>query len=87
MRIIKKKSWPEIFEKVLSGEKKFDLRLGDFEISEGDILILEEWDPEKKEYTGRKLEKRISYVLKTKDVEFWPEEDINKFGFVIVSLD
>ena len=87
MRIIKKKSWPEIFEKVLSGEKKFDLRLGDFEISEGDILIFEEWDPEKKEYTGRKLEKRISYVLKTKDVEFWPEEDINKFGFVIVSLD
>ncbi len=87
MRIIKKKSWPEIFEKVLSGEKKFDLRLGDFEISEGDILILEEWDPEKEEYTGRKLEKKVGFVLKTKDVEFWPEEDVNKFGFVIVSLD
>ena len=84
---IKKKIWPKYFELVKSGKKKFEVRLANFRTKQGDILILEEWDPEKEEYTGRKLEKKVGFVLKTKDVEFWPEEDVNKFGFVIVSLD
>ena len=37
------------------GSKKFDVRIADFDIHEGDSLILEEWDPDTKSYTGRKL--------------------------------
>ena len=37
---IHKKIWPEYFEAVLSGKKKYELRLDDFEIKEGDTLVL-----------------------------------------------
>jgi len=50
---IKKKIWPKYFELVKSGKKKFEVRLADFRIKEGDILILEEWDPKTEKYTGR----------------------------------
>lgn len=83
---IKKKTWPELFQKVLDGDKNFDLRLADFDCMSGDILILEEWDPKTKEYTGRVLEKKITFVLKSKDVNFWPKEDMEKYGFQIVSF-
>ena len=66
--IIKKKCWSEMFEVVLSGKKKFDLRLADFDCKEGDILVLEEWNPETKQYTGRKTEKKIGYVFKTNHI-------------------
>lgn len=85
--IIRKKAWPELFEKVLSGEKQFDLRLADFKISKSDILVLEEWDPVIKKYTGRKIEKKVSYVLRTKDLEFWPEEKIKKYGYQVIQLE
>lgn len=45
---IKKKVWPEYFQLILNGTKKFEQRLADFDIKEGDILILEEYDPETK---------------------------------------
>jgi len=87
MATIRKKVWKEYFEKILSGTKKYELRLADFEVKEGDALVLEEWDKDKKEYTGRKLEKKVTYVLKTKDVKFWSQEEIDKYGFQIISFD
>jgi len=57
MATIKKKILPEYFELVKSGKKKFELRLVDFDIKEGDILVLEEWNPKTKKYTGRKIKK------------------------------
>ena len=86
-KVIKKKAWPEMFEAVLNGEKKFDLRLDDEEMNKGDTLVLEEYDPEKKEYTGRKIEKKIGFVMKTKEIKFWSQEDSDKYGYVVVSLD
>lgn len=83
---IEKKIWPEFFEKILEGDKTFELRLADFECNLGDILVLKEWNSETKEYTGRSLEKKVTYVLKTKDVGFWPKEDVDKFGFQIISF-
>lgn len=84
---VRKKAWPVFFERVLSGKKKFDLRLADFEIKEGDILILEEWDPETKEYTGRKIEKKVGYVVKTKDEKHYTEEEIDKYGFQVIGFE
>ena len=88
MKIIKKKIWPEYFEAVTSGKKKFELRLNDFDVNEGDAIILEEWNPKTKEYTGRKVEKKVTYVGRFKINElFWPEEQIKEKGIQIISLE
>lgn len=86
MTEIKKKMWPESYEKVLSGDKTYDLRLADWHIEPGDVIVFQEWDPETKEYTGRELRKNVGYVGKTKDWEVWPKEDIEKHGYQIISL-
>ncbi len=86
MKRIEKKSVPVLFEKVLSGEKNFDLRIAEFECEVGDILVLREWDPELNNYTGRQLEKTITFVMKTKDLKFWSQEDIENLGFLVMSF-
>ena len=88
MSIIKKKIWPEYFEAVISGKKKYELRLNDFEIKEGDKMILEEWDPKTNKYTGRKIDKKVTYVGRFKiDQLFWPEEEIKDKGIQIISFE
>jgi len=62
MTTIHKKVWREYFEKIISGRKKFELRLADFDIHEGDTLVLEEWNKDKKEYTGREIEVVATYI-------------------------
>ena len=86
MAIIHKKCWRECFEAIISGKKKFDVRLADFEINEGDIFILEEWDNDAKKYTGRKIEVVAAYIFKTKDQLFWPQRDIDKYGFQVIQF-
>jgi len=83
---IRKKTWKEAFEKMLSGEKTFDARLANFNCQIGDILVLEEYDPELKKYTGRKIEKKITFILNTKNQKFWTQSDINKQGLVIMAF-
>ncbi|MFA7385461.1 MAG: DUF3850 domain-containing protein [Candidatus Paceibacterota bacterium] len=86
MAIIKKKIWPEYFELISSKKKNFELRLADFEAKEEDILILEEWDPEKKEYTGRKIEKEIKYILKFKLDDFNQRKEIEEKGLYVIEF-
>ena len=83
---IEKKIWPPFFEKIASGEKKYELRLADWECHKGDILVLKEWDSVTKKYTGRVVEKEVTYVGKTKDLQFWTKEEIEQYGFQIISL-
>jgi ribosomal protein S17 len=84
---IAKKIWPEFYEQILNGTKKFEIRLADFECNKGDVLVLREWDPKTKNYTGRELRKKVTFVLKTKELKFWPEKDMNKYGFQVLSLE
>lgn len=89
MATIEKKTWPEAFEAVLSGKKKYDLRLNDFEIHEGDTLFLREWNPETKTYTGRSVEKKAASVRKF-DInaqQYWPKEEVLKKGLQIISFE
>ena len=44
---VEKKVTPEYFEDIVDNKKKFEVRLADWEINIGDILVLREWDPEK----------------------------------------
>jgi hypothetical protein len=62
------KTWPEYYEAVARGEKTFEVRRNDRDFHVGDTLVLQEWDPETEEYSGRRLSLRVTYVLK--DDEF-----------------
>lgn len=89
MRKIEKKIWPEYFQAVFDGKKTYELRLNDFKVEEGDVLILKEWNPKTKNYTGREVEKKVGYVRgwKIDDLtKFWPMEEIEKHGIQVISL-
>lgn len=83
---IEKKAWPEYFQKIIDGDKTYDLRVADFECQPGDILVLKEWDPQTKKYTGRKIEKKVTYVGKTKNFNFWTQTEIEKYGYQIMAF-
>jgi len=88
MKRIRKKVWPEYFEAIFNGKKNYELRLNNFEINEGDILFLEEWNPQTKSYTGRSIEKKVSYVGRFEiDKLFWSEKEIKDKGIQIISLE
>lgn len=57
------KTWPPYFDRVLSGEKNFEVRVNDRDYKVGDILDLNEYDPDKHEFTGRSLGRRVTYIL------------------------
>lgn len=88
MRRIEKKILPEYFDAVASGKKKFELRLNEFEVEEGDVLFLREWDAGRGEYTGRELEKTVTYarVFRTDELH-WPKEKIDENGLLIMSIE
>ncbi len=85
--IIKKKTWPDLFQRMLDGKKNTDLRLADFDIKEGDTLILEEYDPETNSYTGRTLKKTVKNLNKVKLTDFHNKEDIENFGHWVIELE
>ena len=84
---IHKKTWPDLFQRMLDGKKDTDLRLADFEIREGDTLVLKEYDPKKKGYTGRILKKKVRNLSKVKLTDFHIIEDIEKYGHWIIELE
>ena len=84
---IKKKTWPEYFQMILNGKKKFDFRLADFDIKEGDVLVLEEYEPETKTYTGRKIKKKVKSIIKVNPTRMHDLEEIRKHGFYIIEME
>ena len=86
MAVIKKKIWPEFFKLVESGKKKFELRLADFKVKKGDTLILEEYNPKTKKYTGRKIKKKVKSLIKINPAKMYPIKDIKKHGFYIMEI-
>ncbi len=61
------KCWPRYFERLLSGEKTFELRqTADRDFQVGDTLRQREFDPTAEEggaYTGRELSQDVTFVL------------------------
>lgn len=59
------KTWPEPFQAVMSGRKRFEFRRDDRGFAEGDTVRLVEWDPSASDAeTGLCIEARIGYVLR-----------------------
>ncbi len=84
---IHKKIWPEFFDAIQNNEKKFELRLADFKLKDGDVLVLEEFDPKTKKYTGRKITKKCANVFKLDISKFYTPEQINKNGIYVIELE
>ena len=74
------KCWPVHFNRILDGNKKFELRKNDRDYRSRDILILNEWDPKKRECTGRLAIVTVGYILNSNDVEGLMD------GYVIMSI-
>lgn len=74
------------FDQVLSGDKNFDVRLGDTKIEKDDVLVLLEKNPTTNKLTGRKIEKTVTLVRNTKDINHWSKEEVEKYGFQIIAF-
>ncbi len=61
------KTWPEYFQQVADGAKRFEIRVNDRDFQVGDELHLEEFAPRAKDgqgaYTGRFEIATITYIL------------------------
>ena len=75
------KTLPVYFERILSGEKNFEVRRNDRGFQKGDEVLLDEYDPSKTgielhKYTGRQIRADIGFVL----------SEYQKEGYVTFSL-
>ncbi|WP_445506719.1 ASCH/PUA domain-containing protein [Niallia sp. 03190] len=58
----KLKIQPEFFEEVCTGIKSFEIRRNDRDFRVGDILLLQEYIPETEKYTGRVIDRKVTYI-------------------------
>ena len=62
------KIWPEYYNAILDGRKKFELRKADRNFKVGDYIHLKEWEPLNEKYTEREALVRITYILEGQHV-------------------
>ncbi len=55
---------PQYFKDVFLNLKKVEIRKNDRNYQEGDILILNEWNPETQSYTGNQVKRKVTYIVK-----------------------
>lgn len=70
------KTWCEYYKHILDGSKLFEIRKNDRGFKVGDVLVLQEYDKDKKQFTGEMVSKIITYIT---DYE-------QKEGYVVMSI-
>ncbi|MEC0329184.1 DUF3850 domain-containing protein [Paenibacillus macerans] len=70
----------EFFEPVLRQDKSFEIRKNDRNYLIGDLIILNEWEPSKKQYTGRKVKGVITYIT-----DFEQKDNYVVFSFKLIN--
>lgn len=58
------KTWPQHFQYVALGLKRFEYRKDDRPYDVGDTLVLREWDPAKEDYTGDTIKVMVLHLLR-----------------------
>lgn len=53
MKTHRLKTWPVVFESIVDRSKTFEFRKNDRDFKQGDLVVLEEWEPDNQKYTGR----------------------------------
>lgn len=66
------KTWPVYFDDVLALRKPFEIRRKDRDFKVDDVLVLREWSPETKAYTGRHVCKRVTFIFDGDDETLKP---------------
>lgn len=56
------KVWPAYFVALADGRKTFEVRKNDRGFLLGDTLVLKEWRPSDRTYTGRSIVRSVSYI-------------------------
>lgn len=72
------KQYPEFFLDVTTGKKLFEVRKKDRDYKVGDLLALNEYDPETKSYTGASVLLHVDYIL--------DNPEYCKEGYVVMSI-
>jgi len=86
MEIIKKVK-KQYFDAIVDNRKQFEIRLGDFDCHEGDIVVLQEQDDSTNELTGRTINCEVVYKINTKEAEkFYTKEEIEQHGLIILGI-
>jgi hypothetical protein len=67
---------------MMEGKKPWDIRRNDRNYLVGDILVLREWNPDTKEYTGRQEIVRVDYMI----TELPTSVGLFLGGFVVMSV-
>jgi hypothetical protein len=57
------KVWSEFFDDVLFCRKKFEVRKNDRDFKVNDTLLLQDWDKNKNQYSGRETAFQVTYIL------------------------
>ena len=57
------KTWPRYYQRVMDGDKTFEVRAADRDFQIGDFLTLKEYDPDTSKYSGRCLSAIVTYIL------------------------
>lgn len=76
------KTWPEPFEAIWSGAKRYEIRRADRPFKVGDLLRLYEWSPGT-EATGREVDAFIKHI--TPAGEWGLPHDVCVMGIEVVS--
>lgn len=72
------KCWPAFFRDLGAGDKTAEFRRNDRDYREGDFLVLKEWDPDTRLYTGRWIQRRVASVS--------PLDGVGAPGFVLMEI-
>ena len=62
-KVHKLKTWPKYFLDVREGVKTFEFRKNDRDFKVGDFLLLQEFDPFTKSFTGNEVWVKVTYKL------------------------
>lgn len=73
------KTHPEYFCEVISGRKPFEIRFNDRNFKVGDLLVLREYEPKIGRFTGRYVQRVITYIA---DNQQWLRP-----GYVVLGID
>jgi len=70
---------PDYFNEIIQSRKTFEIRKNDRQYIQGDYLFMNEYNTERKEYTGRSATCKVTYILR--DFEGIKE------GYVAMSIE
>ena len=86
MEVIKK-SWPEFFSKHKSGKCCAEVRLADFDLRPRDAILLKEYNPKTKKFTGREVRKKCKVVLKFNPLKHYSMAQLKKHGLYVIEFE